>query len=143
MFYYELKQKDACVLHTEDVCYLYRQRKSSIMHIHSDEKNKNYYKSMLDVYNKYLESGKCRDKNELHQRIHHTKKNIAWTLAMVKDDEYVHGEFKQLKLLGIYPYRLRWHLFTTSRPMAMKIMMFLLPIQPAFWLVHKSLASRQ
>lgn len=146
VFYYELKQNDACVLHTDSVCYLYRQRKSSIMHTHSEEKNKNYYKSMLimlEVYNRYLESGKCRDKNELRQRIHHTKENITWTLAMVKDEEYVHREFKRLKLLRIYPYRLRWHLLTTSRPMVMKIMMFLLPIRPVFWLVHKSLVSRQ
>lgn len=146
MFYYELKQKDVRVFQTQNVCYLYRQRKSSIMHIHSDEKNKNYYKSMcvmLDVYNQYLESEKCRDKNELLQRIHHTKENIAWTLAIIKDDEYVHRELTKLKLLGIYPYRLRWHLLITSRPMIMKIMMFSLPIQPLFWFVHKVFSLRQ
>lgn len=146
IFYYELKQKNAYVSHTEDVCYLYRQRKTSIMHIYSDEKNKSYYKSMLimhNVYNKYLESGKYRDKKELNKKIHHTKENITWTLAMIKDNEYVHEEFRRIKLLGIYPYRLRYHLFTTSRPIAMKIMLFLLPIEPLFWLVHKLLVVRQ
>lgn len=146
LFYYEMKQNDMRVLKTEKIGYLYRQRESSIMHMCSDEKNINYYKSMIamfSVYHEKLESEKYRNRKELCQRIHHTQENITWTLAMIKDEKYVHEEFEQLNISGIYPYRLRWHLLKTSRPMKLKIMMFLLPIKPFFWLVHKLLVVRQ
>ena len=138
LFYYEFSLKSQRIYKCDAYCYLYRQRMSSVMHSHSDERSKKYYLSMLEmlrVYRKHLETGDFDDKAVLERKIHHSKQNVAQCLASVRDKKYIKEQFVILKKEKIYPYKFRKAALDT-RPFYLGALTFMLPLKPFFWLYH-------
>ena len=105
LFYYEFALKSPIIVKSDLPCYLYRQRRNSIMHSRNEERTKKYYESMIimyEVYKRHL----CDYDNEeiLKKKIHHTQQNVAFYLAMLLDHSYVKREMRRLKEARIYPY---------------------------------------
>lgn len=140
LFYYEMEQHLPKMIKTDSVCYLYRQRFSSVMHQKSEERSQKYYQSMLimlDVYYGYWNKGTFKDKDILEQKILHSHENVCACLARCTDGQFVVDNFQSLKRRGYYPYPFR--VSTLSRKGLKKIIAicdFLLPIEFCFWIVH-------
>lgn len=138
LFYYEFSLKSNKIYKCNLNCYLYRQRTSSVMHSHSDERTKKYYLSlveMLRVYQEHLDSGDYDDVELLKDKIHHSKQNVAQYLASVRDKAYIKQQLKLLKEMQIYPYKFR-KAALKSKPFYMGALTFLLPLKPFFWMYH-------
>lgn len=139
LFYYEIEQAFPVVIKTDAVCYLYRQRKSSVMHRRSEERIEQYYSSMrimLEVYLDYLHSGKYRDKDILTGKIHRSYENVCSCLAQCTDHAFVKKNLKELKSLGYYPYPFRKAVFKQNSSKVKALLDYLLPIELCFWLAH-------
>lgn len=139
LFYYEFSLKTKNVYKWEVPCYLYRQRKSSVMNTHNEERNKKYYismREMLKVYIKHLENGDYTDLNVLERKIHHSKQNVVTCLAMIHDKKYIKSQLKLLRKEKSYPYKFRKEVFKSSDSFLRKVLIYLLPIKPFFWLYH-------
>ncbi len=138
LFYWQLKLANPNRYKCDAVCYLYRQRSDSVMHIHSSEKNIKYYLSMremLSVYQSQLEIVPEENKEELLHKISHSHQNVAATLAFITDTKYVKKQIRALKKNKLYPYKFRWSLLKGKRSF-LTIIYFLLPIEIVFWLLH-------
>lgn len=136
LFYYEWEQQVNKLLKTENVCYIYRQRSSSIMHIRTEKRSQAYYQSMLimlQVYEEILDSGDYRDKNRLLSKIHHTKENIAVCLAMCINYDFVKEQMSYLKENDIYPYPFR---LKALKKKNRRFIDFLMPVNIWFWSMH-------
>lgn len=139
LFYYEFALKTTNVVKTDLPCYLYRQRSNSIMHSRNEERAKKYYESMIimyEVYKKHLCDHDYNDEEMLKKKIHHTQQNIAFCLAMLLDHSFVRREMRRLKKARIYPYPLRMETLFTKENFLRRICDWLLPIEPAFWILH-------
>lgn len=144
LFYYEIEQADPVMIKTDAVCYLYRQRQSSVMHRKSEERIERYYFSMrimLEVYLEWLHSGKYRDKDELTEKIHRSYENVCSCLAQCTDHAFVKKNLKELKSLGYYPYPFRKAVFRQNGSKLKAVLDYLLPIEMCFWLAHFSYAQ--
>lgn len=140
LFYYEFALKTDNIYKLELPCYLYRQRKTSVMHSHSEERSKKYYlamREMLRVYKDHLTKKDYKDLTVLQRKIHHSQQNIATCLAAISDKKYIKQELKILKKEKVYPYKFRKAALKTKDPLALRIVVFLMPIKPFFWLYHK------
>lgn len=138
LFYYEFSLRSDRIYKCDLNCYLYRQRLTSVMHSHGDERAKKYYLSMLEllkVYQEHLDNGDYNDIEILKHKIHQSKQSVAQCLAAVTDRKYVKNELRALKEKKIYPYKLRKETLK-SKPFYMGLLTFLLPIKPFFWLYH-------
>lgn len=139
LFYYEAEQCYPKVIKTDAVCYLYRQRKSSVMHRRTEERIERYYFSMrimLEVYLDYLNSQKYRDKDILTEKIHRSYENVSSCLAQCTDYAFVRKNLKELKRLGYYPYPLRKAALKQKCSRIKAVLTYLLPIEPCFWVIH-------
>lgn len=139
LFYYEAEQHSPKTIKTDAVCYLYRQRSTSVMNHRSEERIQKYYKSMrimLDVYNGYLKSGTYKDEAVLKAKIHHTYENICSCLAQCTDNAFVKEQFRELKELGYYPYPFRKEALKKQGSRIMAALDFLLPVEVCFWIIH-------
>lgn len=139
LFYYEFSLKTDNIFKWEIPCYLYRQRKSSVMHAHSEERNKKYYismREMLRAYEYHLEIKDYKDLSELLNKIHHSKQNVSTCLAALYDKKYIKEQLAILKKEGVYPYKFRKDAFKAPQNFLFKLLVFLLPIKPFFWLYH-------
>ncbi len=139
LFYYEVEQCYPRVIKTDAVCYLYRQRKSSVMHRRSEERIEQYYYSMrimLEVYLDYLNSEKYRDREILTEKIHHSYENVCSCLAQCTDHSFVRNNLKEIKNLGYYPYPFRKAALQQKGSKIKAVLDFLLPIEPCFWIAH-------
>ena len=139
LFYYEFSLRTSEIYKWEKYCYLYRQRSSSVMNTHSDARTRKYYQSMremLRVYMTHLEQNDYRDKDSLLRKIHHSQQNVAACLASIHDGKFIRSELKQLKKEKVYPFKLRKETLQGDYPFAQKVLTFLLPIEPFFWLYH-------
>lgn len=137
LFYYETECCRPSVYKTRTVCYLYRQRQSSVMHTRSVERAKNYYLSMremLRVYEYYRDSRKYINADVIEDKISHSRHNTATCLSAVTDTGYVKIELKQLKKEKIYPYK--FYTPILKKGFIRNLIPFLCPIQPFFWLNH-------
>lgn len=138
LFYYEFSQYTDSVYKTDSVCYLYRQRSGSVMHSRSENRTKAYFESMkimTDVYYDYFNKSNGED-IRLEKKIQHCKQNLASTLAFSKDHKYVKKQLELLKEKGWYPYRFRVECLHDRGNPVLKVMNFLLPIEPLFWIIH-------
>ena len=109
------------------------------MNTHNDERNKKYYISMLEMlkcYKEHLEERDYKDKQELLDKILHTQQNIASCLAAVYDREYINEQLKVLKKEKTYPYKFRVITLKSAEPLVRRLLTFLLPIEPFFWMYH-------
>ncbi len=138
LFFYELDNKNIDLYKCNINCYCYRHRNNSIMNSKTNERAKKYYFSMIEmhqVYNNYLLQNK-NDIKQLKQKIHHCKQNIAQCLAMVNDKDFIKTQLNVLKKEKIYPYHFRKEALKTNENLIKKILTFLLPIKPFFWINH-------
>ena len=138
LFYYEFSQYTENIYKTDSICYLYRQRNSSVMHSSSENRTKAYFESMkimTAVYYDYFNKKNCED-IRLEKKIHHCKQNLVSTLAISKDHKYVKQQLELLKEKGWYPYRFRLECLRGPGNPVEKVMNFLLPLEPLFWIVH-------
>lgn len=144
VFYYEFTRRTEQVLSSNCLCYLYRQRRSSAIHARNDERTKKYYNSLLNMLGVYLEyEKKSTEKDpELSKKIHQSKEKVAQVLAMVSDTGYVKKELKSLRQKGFYSYRLRWDVLRSEASLAMRLVLFLLPIPMFFWLTHYAFKAK-
>ena len=139
LFYYEVEQRYPKVIKTNAVCYLYRQRQSSVMHRRSEERIEQYYFSMrimLEVYLDYLNSEKYRDKDILTEKIHRSYENVSSCLAQCTDNAFVRKNLKEIKILGYYPYPFRKAALKQKGSRIKALLTYLLPIEPCFWVIH-------
>lgn len=139
LFYYETEQAFPKIIKTNAVCYLYRQRQSSVMHRRSEERIEQYYFSMrimLEVYLDYLNSGKYRDKDILTGKIHRSYENVCSCLAQCTNHDFVKKNLKELRSLGYYPYPFRKAVLKQKGSKTKALLDFLLPITPCFWTAH-------
>lgn len=139
LFYYEAEQRYPVFIKADAVCYLYRQRKASVMNRRSEERIERYYFSMrimLEVYLDYLGSEKYRDKDILQGKIHRSYENVCSCLAQCTDNAFVKKNLKELKSLGYYPYPFRKAVLKQKGSKIKAILDYLLPIEPCFWLAH-------
>lgn len=145
LFTYEVLLKTNNIIIYNGPCYLYRSRSTSVMHTRSDERNKKYYISMvalLEVYEEHLATGNYRDKDFVLRKIQHCQQNIALCLLCVKDTAYVRKELKMLKRKKLYPYKFRKEALKGKENLFRKLAVFMLPIEPIFWLVHLAYKMR-
>ncbi len=136
LFCYEFAQKTDKIYKSESLCYVYRQRETSVMHARSDERSKKYYLSileMLQVYQRYLNTGECKDRPHLEERIVHAKESIVTCLANVKDNQFVKEQFSALKRQGVYPFPFRKSCITESGNKVIGTLRFLLPVPGMFY----------
>lgn len=68
---------------------------------------------------------------------HQMQENLPLRLAFVDDNVYVKAELEGLKAKGVYPYRFRKKILSRNTGMAKRLVIFLLPLEPVFWLLHK------
>lgn len=139
LFYYEIEQAYPAVIKTDAVCYLYRQRSSSVMNRKSEERIERYYASMrimLEVYLDYLHTEKYRDKALLTDKIHRSYENVCSCLAQCIDHRFVNENLKELKRLGYYPYPFRKANLKQGSSKLKAILDYLLPIEMCFWIAH-------
>ncbi len=139
LFYYEFSLRLDKLIKYQGLCYIYRQRSSSVMHSKSPERSKKYYLSMCilhDTYIEHLRGGDYKNKGILLGKLHHMRQNLAITLASVPDTKFVKTELKRLKKSKLYPYPFRKDALSTGENMLKKILVFLQPIEPFFWLLH-------
>ena len=136
LFCYEFAQKTDKIYKSESLCYIYRQRQTSVMHARNDERSKKYYLSileMLQVYQTYLSTGECKDRPHLEERVVHAKESIVTCLANVSDNTFVKEPFAYLKKQGIYPYPFRKGCVTESGDKVIGFLRFLLPVPGMFY----------
>lgn len=141
LFYFEVSQSRPRIIKVNSPCYLYRQRETSVMHRQDSEKNKRYYESMkvmYEVYQQYWVQKKYKNENLLTEKIHQMQENLPLRLALVDDNFYVKAELEGLKAKGVYPYRFRKKILSRNTGMAKRLVIFLLPLEPVFWLLHKT-----
>lgn len=139
VFYYEFVQKTESVLSAECLCYLYRQRSTSVVHTRTVERTKKVYTSiynMLQVYEEYRSKG-VKNKKTLQNKIHQSKEKVAQVLSMITDTQYVKEQIKELRKRKEYPYKLRWGVLRDNLPLSMRLALFLLPFPPVFWIIHR------
>ena len=139
LFYYEAEQLSPKTIITDAVCYLYRQRGSSVMNFRSEERIEKYYQSMLimlEVYHDYLKKGTYRDEKMLKSKIHHTHENICSCLAQCTDESFVKENFKDLKKRGYYPYPFRKEALKKKGSKIRAFLDYLLPLEICFWIIH-------
>ena len=139
LFYYEISLFVDTVLKTDTEVYCYRKRSTSIMNSHSEEKNKKYYESMkimYSVYKKYLDLKIYKNEANLKAKIHHTRENLALSLALCTDNKFVKDEMKALKKKGVYPYPFRKNALYAKRSKIINFLVFTLPIYPCFLIAH-------
>ncbi|MBQ2815782.1 MAG: glycosyltransferase [Clostridia bacterium] len=139
LFYYEFSLRLDNIIKYSQPCYIYRQRKTSVMHSKSCERSIKYYVSMrimYDVYNNHLINDDYKDKQVLLNKIHHMKQNLAITLAGIPDTEYVKQEMKGLKKEKLYPFPFRKQALKSNENLLIRLLFFLQPIKPFFWLLH-------
>lgn len=138
LFCWEYSLKTQKVYKCDVVCYLYRQRTSSVMNSRTDERARKYYLSMVEmlrVYRSHLETGDFDDRDVLEEKIHHSKQNITMCLASIQDKAYVKQHLVALKKDGVYPYRFRAATLKI-KPFYLGVLTYLLPLKPFFWLYH-------
>lgn len=139
LLYYEISVKSEKFLKVSAISYLYRQRASSVMNTHTEARNRRTYDTMLELLRAYLEHlkrGEYTDRNRLEEKIWHSRQNVAACLAALSDKSFIREQLKVLKANHIYPYRLRLDAMKGSDGFPVKLLRFLLPIQPFFWLYH-------
>lgn len=139
LFYYQFSLRVNDIIKYENPCYIYRQRDSSVMHSKSEERSRRYYTSMrvmYDVYNTHLLKGDYKSKERLLKKIHHTRENIATTLAGVPNTSFVRSEMRELRKKGIYPYPFRKQSLRSNGNLLKRILFFLQPIEMFFWVLH-------
>ena len=139
LFYYEFSLKAVEIIKCDFPCYFYRQRATSVMHKKSEKRAKEYYKSMfsmLNVYTKHLKENDYDDITILNKKIHQSKENIAFCLAMITDTKYVRTELKRLKKDKIYPYPFRKNALKSNEVYLLRVFRWLLPVEPMFWIFH-------
>jgi glycosyltransferase involved in cell wall biosynthesis len=139
LFYYELSLKLDSIIKYRHPCYIYRQRSTSVMRARNPQRSKQYYLAMqimYDVYTNHLTMEDYKNKEVLLSRIHHTRQNLATTLASIPETKYVKKEIKKLKQKGIYPYPFRIDALKTSESILRRVLYFLQPVIPFFWLLH-------
>lgn len=138
LFYYECFLRTQSVYMCDVPCYLYRQRASSVMHNRSDQRARKYYLSMLEmllVYQSHMEQKDYDDQEILEKKILHSRQNVAQCLASIRDKRYIKEQLKILRKEKIYPYRFRVETLK-SKPRYLALLVFLLPVDPFFWLYH-------
>ena len=139
LFYYELSLKLNSAVKYTGPCYIYRQRQTSVMHSRNPERAKKYYLSILimhEEYSNHFYAGNYRNEKILLDKMHHTSQNIATSLAGIPDTKYVKKELSSLKKSGLYPYRFRTEALKTSENILRRILFYLQPIEPFFWILH-------
>ena len=139
LFYYEVEQHSPRMIKTEAICYLYRQRTSSVMHQKSELRMQKYYQSMrimLDVYTDYWKAGTYKDKSVLEEKILHSHENVCACLAKCTDERFVKKEFAELKKQGYYPYPFRKKTLQRKDSIIVRVLDYLLPIEICFWIAH-------
>ena len=138
LFYFEVEQYATKIIKVNEICYLYRQRKSSVMHQKSEKRMQAYYKSMvimLDTYYCYLNSDNYKNKKKLSEKICQSHENVCCCLAKCTDENFVRYNFKKIKQKGYYPYKFRKETLKKKNRL-MALFDFVLPIEPLFWMVH-------
>ena len=144
LFYYEWQLKCKCVVKCDFVGYLYRQRKTSVVHSRTSERNMRYYYStqkMMEIFQGHLETGEYKDKSLLENWIYDMKGNIAFHLAVVDNSHFVSKQLKELKQKKLYPYMPNCKVFARQESFIRRLCRFLLPLEPVFWTVHILIAK--
>lgn len=139
LFYWEMKINKPIWYKCSHVCYFYRQRSSSVMHSHSDERSIRYFRSMREMlltYSEQLDNITPEYREELKEKILHSHENVALILATITNSEFVRKQLHELEQVGLYPYPLRWELWNNKISTLRKVTQFVLPIKPLFWLEH-------
>ena len=98
---------------------------------------KKYYISlvnMLEVYEEYKKNG--NNEIEILNKIHQSKEKIVQVLAMISDTDFVKDQMGMLRKKGIYPYPLRWNVLKSDGSLVRRMVLFLLPISPFFWITN-------
>ena len=106
------------------------------MNARSEERNKKCYESMkimYSVYKKYLDSKIYKNEANLKAKIHHTRENLAFSLALCTDNKFVKNEMKALKKNGVYPYPFRKSTLYRKSSKIVNFLVFMLPIYLVFW----------
>lgn len=135
LFYYQFSMKTRNIYKSQTYCYLYRIRLSSIMHSKSDERMKKYYFSMLEMLRVYQEcylKKEYNNKEVLKDKILHSRQNVATCLASIQDDLFVGEQLRFIKKQKIYPYPFRVKVLKGKEQILIKILKFLMPIEPVF-----------
>lgn len=139
LFYFECEMHEPIIIKFDAPCYLYRQRKSSIMHSKSDKRNIAYYQSMkvmLDVYRYYELNNKCKDRERINSLVLRSKENVAFCLAKVCDTNFVKEQMKELKQNGDYPYPIQREALRRKMSVPLRFISYLLPFRSMFWIAH-------
>lgn len=141
LFFTQLPLKTDFSIKYCGLCYIYRQRASSVMHHKTLEARIKYYRSIVvmnSVYKENLKKGEYKNINTVKARIHLTNESLILCLALVPDTKFVKSELKCLKEKKLYPYAFRKHALKTEDHLLRRILVFLLPIEPVFWVLHFS-----
>lgn len=140
LFYWNMRLSKPNRHKCDAICYYYRIRNTSVMHSKSASRAVAYYKAMremLETYEGQKVTVPDEFEAELQNKIHHSQENVAYTLACLPDKEFVKAELKELKINAVYPYAFRKEaLSAPRRNTLLKLLTFLLPMEPAFWLLH-------
>lgn len=139
LFYYEFSLKTKNIYKWEVPCYLYRQRKSSVMNTHSEERNKKYYMSMYylwKAYKHFLEEGNIAHDTTLIYKVTRMEENVALCLAILKDDDFIKKEIKRLKNEELYIYVAAKRGLKKEGPCILRKTAWLLSRKNIFWLYH-------
>lgn len=139
--FYMFFPKKFKILKSEAICYLYRQRGGSILH--SPKRYQRGYLANLYILEKYIKlhedeilSGE--QKKEHKAMLDNLKYNIAQTLVLVDDREYVKCQLKMLKEKGYYPFAFNYNVLKNNRiSIAKRLALFLLPIRSIFLLINR------
>lgn len=127
--------------------YNYRFNPTSTTKQQSSSHRQYQVQRFLDLYyvlDEYLSEGrynppwKCNNRETLLIKQIQVKQSIVRVLAEVDDSKYVKQELCKLKQSRLYPYPFQTGLLENRSFNIKKLVLFLLPIEPVFWMLHLS-----
>ncbi len=141
IFDFEISLHNSRFFVIDKVVYFYRlSRKGSIMTDNHNSHKKKFISSMCigrDLINELKDGGMSAERRQRADKLIANLKQIAATKTVsITDKQEVKRQIKILKEKGMYPYKLRWDMLKEGKISASKLMVFLLPIKPCFWMVH-------
>ena len=140
VFWWEFKQRTEKMYKIDSPVYLYRQRKSSLTHTASNSRRREQYFSNIEkfkVYKKYFhDKNFAKDRKILAKKIFLTRQGIVNCLVAFDDKNEIKNQLNILKKESIYPYKLSFLAFCGKGSVLKKMLSFLLPLKPFFWLSH-------
>ncbi len=138
VFWWQIMMCTDKIYYIKSPIFYYRQRGSSLSHLGSKKKRETFNECLekLLLYQSYLHIKDKKVKKILRKKIFLTKQGILSCLVTFDDKREIKEKMQELKQKKIYPYKLSFYAFSGRENILKKLLRFLFPIKPFFWLTH-------